>query len=682
MRKLSLILLLLTGIICRASNSYSILKDDTLYMGNNLIERVYLWNNGNLITVRITDKLSGKTFESDFKKPDFVINSAEATDGSLQVISLSSDGIKPECLISKINFTLGDLEVERQYRIYDDVPAIAIDTHLKGNYSNISKKEKDNSDRTNIERTSDMKIDGVTGVLDRVKLKGNHWKGKTVEFKDVTDWNNNLVEEKEFVSYRKTSHRGNLLFLKDLTDRGGLIFLKEAPCSNVQLAYDKGDFISDFGHFMVTSPGIKNEDISPDKWTSAYSTVLLTYGDDELSALSALRSYQKNCRILDPERDEMIMMNTWGDRSQDSKVNEQFCLAELQKAADLGVTVFQIDDGWQSGKSANSVFEGGSFKNIHSNPNYWKPDPQKYPNGLTPIVEKGKELGISIGLWFNPSIQDDFADWEKDAQAIIDLWNEYGIKIFKIDGLNISSKKGEENLRKMFDHILAHTNNEVMFNLDATASRRMGYHFFNEYGNIFLENRYTDWGNYYPYQTLRNLWQLSKYTPAEKLQIEFLNKWRNTDKYSGDLFGPDKYSFPYLFAVTMAGQPLAWMEASNLPEEAYSIKDVIEAYKEIQHEFHNGVILPVGEEPSGTSWTGFQSLTDDKNGFLLVFREANEDKDGEVKTWLHEGDKITLIPLLDKKDDAPQKLRVGKNGRLNVSLASPNDYALYRYSID
>ena len=57
----------------------------------------------------------------------------------------------------------------------------------------------------------------------------------------------------------------------------------------------------------------------------------------------------------------------------------------------------------------------------------------------------------------------------------------------------------------------------LVFNLDATAGRRAGYHMLNRYGNIFLENRYTDWGNYYPYHTLRNLWMLSKYVPAEIL---------------------------------------------------------------------------------------------------------------------------------------------------------------------
>ena len=130
------------------------------------------------------------------------------------------------------------------------------------------------------------------------------------------------------------------------------------------------------------------------------------------------------------------------------------------------------------------------------------------------------------------------------------LYREYGIKVFKIDGLTIPSKEAETNLHRLFNKVLEETDEEVIFNLDATASRRGGYHMFNEYGNIFLENRYTDWQNYYPYWTLRNLWMLSKYVPAEKLQIEFLNKWRNTDKYKGEVFAPENYSFEYLFATT------------------------------------------------------------------------------------------------------------------------------------
>ena len=114
----------------------------------------------------------------------------------------------------------------------------------------------------------------------------------------------------------------------------------------------------------------------------------------------------------------------------------------MERAAKLGITHFQIDDGWQVGKSPNSAVAKGSFRNIWDNEDYWTPDPVKYPHGLTPIVEKGKELGIEISLWFNPSVQNDFADWEKDAETLIGLYRKYGIRVFKIDGLTIPTKSG------------------------------------------------------------------------------------------------------------------------------------------------------------------------------------------------------------------------------------------------
>lgn len=663
-----------------ASECYSVLEGDTLRMGNGRIERVFLWNGGNLITCRLTDKNSGKSWTSSGKNPDFVINRETPSAGTIKTQAVPADGIRPQHLLTVINFRLGDLEVERRYRLYDGVAAIAVDTRLKGNIDRVTEKDIDSADRSNIEHSEDMKVKSVTAVLDRIEPGGNHWKGRAVEFRDVTDWHDNLVEEKDFISYRKVGHRGNVLMLTDLTEDGGLVFLKEAPCSSVQLAYKNADFITDFGSFMVTGIGVDSKDVTPDKWTPAYSTVVCTFGDGELSALESLKEYQKQCRTLDPLRDEMVMMNTWGDRSQDSKVNEAFCLAELEKGARLGISVFQIDDGWQSGKSPNSKTSGGSFKDIYAAAGYWTPDPVKYPRGLQPVVDRGRELGIEVGLWFNPSVQNDFADWEKDADVIIGLWKEYGIRYFKIDGLTVNSKTGEENLRKLFDKVLEMTGNKVVFNLDATASRRMGYHYFNEYGNVFLENRYTDWGNYYPFHTLRNLWMLSKYVPAEKLQIEFLNKWRNPDKYGSDPFAPANYDFGYLFAVAMAGQPLAWMEGSNLPEEAFEIKPIVDAYREIQHDFHSGAILPIGDEPSGRSWTGFQSITAEDSGYLLIFREATDESRGEFETWFSPGDNIHLTPLMGAPSDSIIAT-AGNHGRLSVGVDSPNSFILYKYQI-
>jgi len=117
-------------------------------------------------------------------------------------------------------------------------------------------------------------------------------------------------------------------------------------------------------------------------------------------------------------------MNTWGDRNQDKRVNEAFAIAELEAGSRLGISHFQLDDGWQTGRSSNSAFKGGSLDNIWRNPDYWKPDPVKFPQGLAPVVKKGKALGIEVCIWFNPSADEGNINWEKDADALIELYKK------------------------------------------------------------------------------------------------------------------------------------------------------------------------------------------------------------------------------------------------------------------
>jgi len=658
---------------------YSYLNKDTLAIGNKWIERKFLWNKGNLITYSLTDKFAGQSWLNRLKSPDFYISGMASSKGTYATKEIAETTIQAGYLAVEVQVVLGTVSLKKVYRIYEDSPVIACDIYLKGSTDLLPEAKAFNTaDRKNIEFAQDMKSQQATEIIDQIKLDGFHWQTKIVEFFDVTDWNNNLVQEKTIIPYRKALHSGNLLTAYNRENNSGFFFLKEAPASGVQLTSTGYDFTTEFGHFTVNGLGLTNKDIKAGGWTKAYGSVIGVYSGGELQQLSALRSYQKGIRKLKPGRDEMLMMNTWGDRNQDTKINEKFTLLEIERAAELGISHFQIDDGWQVGRSPNSALAKGSFKNIWDNPDYWKADPVKYPNGLAPIVKKGKALGVEICLWFNPSVQDNYADWEKDASALIDLFARYGIRTFKIDGLALPNKQSEINLRKLFDRVLQKTNNQVVFNLDATAGRRAGYFTFNEYGNIFLENRYTDWQNYYPYWTLRNLWQLSKYVPAEKLQIEFLNKWRNAAKYGRDVFAPVNYSFEYLFATTMAGQPLAWFEATGLPEEAFKLKDLVKAYRSIQHDFHSGTILPIGDEPSGRSWTGFQSMKG-KQGYFIFYRENNPDSSSLIKTWLPEGTEIQCVPVLGK--GKPVSAHVGKNGTIEVSLPNINDFIVYRYTI-
>ncbi|HCN83578.1 MAG TPA: alpha-galactosidase, partial [Sphingobacteriaceae bacterium] len=370
---------------------------------------------------------------------------------------------------------------------------------------------------------------------------------------------------------------------------------------------------------------------------------------------------------------------TWGDRNRDAHIGEAFTLRELEAAQRLGITHFQIDDGWQTGRSANSALSQGTLTGIWKNLSYWKPDPVKFPKGLSPVIALGKKLGIQVCLWFNPSKDSSYAHWVDDARTLIYLYEKEGIRTFKIDGVEVNDKAGEVNLRKMFDTVMDATHNEVVFNLDATAGKRYGYHYFNEYGNIFLENRYTDAGSYYPYWTLRNLWMLSRYVPAQNLQIEFLNNFRNADKYpKDDILAPSKVSFEYEFALTMMAQPLAWMEATGLPEQAFSAAPAIKKYQSIQSRIHAGQIFPIGNEPSGLTWTGFQSING-KKGYILVIREYNQQSTAQLKTWLGSKQKIQLKAIIGAGKD--MITTTDSNGSISFRLDKPNSYALYEYQV-
>ena len=653
---LSLLFVFLSAVTSRAGDCYARLDGDTLRIGNTRIERTFAWNGGALRTICLTDKGTGRTMKFRHELPDFIFARQSPQNATLEVVEVPESRWAPSCYIARIQYDMGKVKVQRDYRLYEGVPAIACDTYVKGLW-NITLEDKP--------------------VLDQICLKGRNWHCTTVEFHDVTDHHNTLIEEHDFISYHhEKTWNGNLLLARDAVTGDGLFLLKEAPCSDMQVGGPGYDFITKNGRFQVAGIGFAPEDILPGEWTRLYGCVMGVGGEDELSMLQALRSYQKCLR----NQVDMVMMNTWGDRSQDGRVSEEFCLQELEKARRLGVTIYQIDDGWQCGKSPASVVKGGSFDDIWARSGYWDVDPRKFPHGLAPIVDKARSLGMEVGLWFNPSVQDDLADWEKDAAVLTGLWKQYGIRIFKIDGLVIPSKKAERNLRKMLDRVRTETGDDVIFNMDVTNGRRIGYNWFAEYGNIFLENRYSDWGNYYPYKTLRNLWQLSRYVAPERFQIEFLNPWRNPDKYpANDPFAPSNYSFDYVAAVSFSAQPLAWMEASNLPEKAFSTGDLLRKWLDVAPGFHAGTILPVGEEPSGRSWTGFQSVSSSKRGYVLIYREDTPGKGGRIKTWLPKGRLVRLKPVFGSGKGCIRFVRA--DGSIKIGMKRKNSFALYEYKV-
>ncbi len=508
-------------------------------------------------------------------------------------------------------------------------------------------------------------------------LPDPHWRIRVTAFSDATDLNNDLVHERSFLPFTREARReGNVLVATAAFAKTSLWLLKESPLGEAQVDYRGYDFTYDTKGVGVVGFGVSPETLDPDTWTRGYSWAVGLASDEPLDLTTQMLRYRHAVYDYRPQRDGMILMNTWGDRGRDGRVGEAAILAELDIAHALGVTHFQIDDGWQAGTSKNSVDASGARWETWTAAD-WTPHPTRFPRGLAPVTERARVLGMEVGLWFNLTRTDDYRHWERDANTLIGLYRDHGIRTFKIDGLHLPSHRADANLRRFFAAVQAGTGGEVIFNLDATAGRRGGYFHFGEYANVFVENRYTDWGNYYPHLTLRNLWQLAHYVPANKLQVEVLNPARNPGAYpAGDPLAPQRYTFDYVAAVAAVAQPLVWLEGRNLSPEQRELP-TLHQLKATYPALHTALALPVGDVPDGTSWTGFEAVGEGGSGFLVVYRELNPEASHVFETTLEAGREYAFELVAGAGEVVPG---VGERGRLTVRLPAPLSFGLWRYT--
>jgi len=253
-------------------------------------------------------------------------------------------------------------------------------------------------------------------------------------------------------------------------------------------------------------------------------------------------------------------------------------------------------------------------------------------------------------LWFAPDSTGGCTNWNRDAERLLQLHRKEGVNYFKLDSVKLISTTAVKNFRSMVDRLLTESGGDITLDLDVTAGTRAGYFGVPECGPIFVENRYTDWQNYWPHLTLRNLWKLSQYVDPLRLRMEFLNHARNSGLYGDDPLAPARYSPDALFATVMFSNPLGWFEVSNLPEDYQrSVAELVAVWKRERTRLFAGHILPIGEAPDGQCWTGFTSVAPDSDsGYLLLFRELNASDEWSVYLNMFSGGTKRVTKLAGK----------------------------------
>jgi len=86
-----------------------------------------------------------------------------------------------------------------------------------------------------------------------------------------------------------------------------------------------------------------------------------------------------------------VIYNSW--EATEMNVSEAGQIALAEKARALGVDRFVMDDGWF-----------GQRKTDHAGLGDWYVNPEKFPHGLKPLIDKVHSLGMDFGLWVEPEM--------------------------------------------------------------------------------------------------------------------------------------------------------------------------------------------------------------------------------------------------------------------------------------
>jgi alpha-galactosidase len=119
--------------------------------------------------------------------------------------------------------------------------------------------------------------------------------------------------------------------------------------------------------------------------------LLAAYSGDGLDGLSAAFHRLVRDRPSHPRTPRPVVLNTWEAVYFDHRLDRLATLAEV--AARLGVERFVLDDGWFGGRRDDTTSLGD-----------WVVSEEVWPDGLGPLIDHVRSLGMEFGLWVEPEM--------------------------------------------------------------------------------------------------------------------------------------------------------------------------------------------------------------------------------------------------------------------------------------
>ena len=296
--------------------------------------------------------------------------------------TILSDGEAPELVISLVDEHYA-LAVDLHYRVwgeYDLIERFAIIRNM-------------GSSPVQLEQTLSALWHLPLNETYRLRTLGGRWGGEFQVSQVTLPLGKQVIESRRGI----TSAHANPWFGIDRDgdaseSHGDVWFGALAYSGNWKIVVERNAYgqamvaggISDFDHSWKLAGG---ESFATPSFVAGFTNA--GYGD----ASRILHRYQMDVVMprATANRPFPVLYNSWYVTEFDVNFDNQ--AAAARKAAELGVELFVMDDGWFGVRDDDTSGLGD-----------WYVDQRKFPSGLNPLIEYVNSLGMEFGIWVEPEM--------------------------------------------------------------------------------------------------------------------------------------------------------------------------------------------------------------------------------------------------------------------------------------
>ena len=201
-----------------------------------------------------------------------------------------------------------------------------------------------------------------------------------------------------------------------------------------------GDQVLGGGELLLAGEGtLKSNENYQTPW------IYLAYGQGLDEIASRFHTYMRS-RPQHPTRPRPVTLNVWEAVYFTLELDKLKALAD--KAAEVGVERFVLDDGWF-----------GSRRNDLSGLGDWVISKDVWPDGLTPLIDHVNAKGMEFGLWFEPEMVNEDSDVARaHPEWIMQTGSRLPVRSRYQQVLNLSIPEAYAHVRDQMVNILENNN--------------------------------------------------------------------------------------------------------------------------------------------------------------------------------------------------------------------------------